>query len=72
MCSFFFFLGLFLLGSRLQLTKLIRILSSIFCRDLAEFRMDLNSGPPAMSREEFEARKADVRRRREHERRAER
>lgn len=32
----------------------------------------MNAGPPAMSREEFEARKADLRRRRENERRAER
>ncbi|XP_021655105.2 E3 ubiquitin ligase PARAQUAT TOLERANCE 3 isoform X2 [Hevea brasiliensis] len=41
-------------------------------RDLAEFGMGMNAGPPAMSREEFEARKADLRRRRENERRAER
>ncbi|KAG5248863.1 E3 ubiquitin ligase [Salix suchowensis] len=41
-------------------------------RDLAEFGMNLNLRPPLMSREEFEARKADVRRRRENERRAER
>ncbi|CAK7356347.1 unnamed protein product [Dovyalis caffra] len=41
-------------------------------RDLAEFGMNMNLGPPLMSREEFEARKADVRRRRENERRAER
>ncbi|XP_021682130.2 E3 ubiquitin ligase PARAQUAT TOLERANCE 3 isoform X2 [Hevea brasiliensis] len=40
-------------------------------RDLAEFGMGMNAGPPAMSREEFEARKADLRRRRENERRAE-
>ncbi|KAF2313107.1 hypothetical protein GH714_009294 [Hevea brasiliensis] len=40
--------------------------------DLAEFGMGMNAGPPAMSREEFEARKADLRRRRENERRAER
>ncbi|KAF2313109.1 hypothetical protein GH714_009300 [Hevea brasiliensis] len=38
----------------------------------AEFGMGMNAGPPAMSREEFEARKADLRRRRENERRAER
>ncbi|EEF31732.1 E3 ubiquitin ligase PQT3-like isoform X2 [Ricinus communis] len=41
-------------------------------RDLADFGMGMNAGPPAMSREEFEARKADLRRRRENERRAER
>ncbi|XP_065857817.1 E3 ubiquitin ligase PARAQUAT TOLERANCE 3-like [Euphorbia lathyris] len=53
-------------------------------RDLAEFGMGMNgmnglngmngvnAGPPAMSREEFEARKAELRRRRENERRAER
>ncbi|XP_037494116.1 E3 ubiquitin ligase PARAQUAT TOLERANCE 3 isoform X1 [Jatropha curcas] len=41
-------------------------------RDLAEFGMGMNAGPPAMSREEFEARKADLRRRRENERQAER
>ncbi|XP_034932550.1 E3 ubiquitin ligase PARAQUAT TOLERANCE 3 isoform X1 [Populus alba] len=41
-------------------------------RDLAEFGMNMNLRPPLMSREEFEARKADVRRRRENERRAER
>ncbi|OAY60062.1 E3 ubiquitin ligase PQT3-like isoform X3 [Manihot esculenta] len=40
-------------------------------RDLSEFGMGMNAGPPAMSREEFEARKADLRRRRENERRAE-
>jgi E3 ubiquitin-protein ligase RBBP6 len=34
--------------------------------------MNMNLGPPLMSREEFEARKADVRRRHENERRAER
>uniref|UniRef100_A0A2P2MI11 DWNN domain-containing protein n=1 Tax=Rhizophora mucronata TaxID=61149 RepID=A0A2P2MI11_RHIMU len=41
-------------------------------RDLAEFGMGMNAGPPAMSREEFEAWKANMRRRREHERKAER
>ncbi|KAL9405922.1 hypothetical protein Peur_002894 [Populus x canadensis] len=41
-------------------------------RDLAGFGMNMNLGPPLMSREEFEARKADVRRRHENERRAER
>ncbi|CAL1401571.1 unnamed protein product [Linum trigynum] len=45
-------------------------------RDLAELGMGMgmgmgmNHGPPAMSREEFEARKAEMRRRREMERRA--
>ncbi|KAK9274657.1 hypothetical protein L1049_021908 [Liquidambar formosana] len=38
-------------------------------RDLAEIGMGMNAGPPIMSREEFEARKADLRRRRENERR---
>ncbi|EXC02116.1 E3 ubiquitin-protein ligase RBBP6 [Morus notabilis] len=38
-------------------------------RDLAEFSMPMNLPPPAMSREEFEARKADLRRKREMERR---
>ncbi|OIV94074.1 hypothetical protein TanjilG_05454 [Lupinus angustifolius] len=38
-------------------------------RDLAEFSMGMNSQPPAMSREQFEARKADLRRKRENERR---
>ncbi|KAE9597463.1 putative transcription factor interactor and regulator CCHC(Zn) family [Lupinus albus] len=37
-------------------------------RDLAEFSMGMNAQPPAMSREQFEARKADLRRRRENER----
>ncbi|PSS11545.1 DWNN domain protein [Actinidia chinensis var. chinensis] len=41
-------------------------------RDLADFGMGLNTGPPIMSREEFEARKADLRRKREIERRGER
>lgn len=41
-------------------------------RDLADFSMGMNVPPPAMSREEFEARKADVRRKRENERRVER
>ncbi|KAK7260205.1 hypothetical protein RIF29_26052 [Crotalaria pallida] len=41
-------------------------------RDLAEFSMGMNAQPPAMSREQFEARKADLRRRRETERRGER
>ncbi|KAE9607435.1 putative transcription factor interactor and regulator CCHC(Zn) family [Lupinus albus] len=34
-------------------------------RDLAEFSMGMNSQPPAMSREQFDARKADLRRKRE-------
>ncbi|KAK2983005.1 hypothetical protein RJ640_012880 [Escallonia rubra] len=38
-------------------------------RDLADFGMGLNGGPRVMSREEFEARKADLRRKREIERR---
>jgi E3 ubiquitin-protein ligase RBBP6 len=42
------------------------------CRDLAEFTMGMNAPPPIMSREEFEARKADLRRKRENERRSER
>lgn len=41
-------------------------------RDLAEFSMGMNAPPPVMSREEFEARKADLRRKRENERRGER
>ncbi|GER25698.1 DWNN domain [Striga asiatica] len=41
-------------------------------RDLAELAMGFNSGPPIMSREEFEARKADLKRKREMERRDER
>ncbi|KAK7330783.1 hypothetical protein VNO77_24983 [Canavalia gladiata] len=41
-------------------------------RDLAEFSMGINVPPPVMSREEFEARKADLRRKRENERRGER
>ncbi|KAH7833051.1 hypothetical protein Vadar_002693 [Vaccinium darrowii] len=42
-------------------------------RDLADFGMGFNAGPPMMSREEFEARKnADLRRKREIERRGER
>lgn len=43
-------------------------------RDLAaDFGIGFNAGPPpAMSREEFEARKADLRRKREIERRGER
>ncbi|PON43170.1 zinc finger protein [Parasponia andersonii] len=41
-------------------------------RDLADFGMGMNLGPhPIMSREEFEARKADLRRKREMERRGE-
>ncbi|KAK6778764.1 hypothetical protein RDI58_025482 [Solanum bulbocastanum] len=41
-------------------------------RDLAaDFGMGFNAGPPIMSREEFEARKADLRRKRESERRGE-
>ncbi|KAL0312988.1 UNVERIFIED_CONTAM: E3 ubiquitin ligase PQT3-like [Sesamum radiatum] len=41
-------------------------------RDLAELAMGFNAGPPIMSREEFEARKADLKRKREMERRGER
>ncbi|XP_010256056.1 PREDICTED: uncharacterized protein LOC104596546 isoform X2 [Nelumbo nucifera] len=41
-------------------------------RDLAEFAMGSTPAPPVMSREEFEARKADLRRKREIERRGER
>ncbi|XP_038687657.1 E3 ubiquitin ligase PARAQUAT TOLERANCE 3 isoform X2 [Tripterygium wilfordii] len=41
-------------------------------RDLAEFGMGMNVAPPVMSREEFEARKADVKRRRENGRHDER
>ncbi|XP_061337010.1 E3 ubiquitin ligase PQT3-like [Gastrolobium bilobum] len=41
-------------------------------RDLADFTMGMNVPPPAMSREEFEARKASMRRKRENERRSER
>ncbi|XP_010277117.1 PREDICTED: uncharacterized protein LOC104611647 isoform X2 [Nelumbo nucifera] len=41
-------------------------------RDLAEFAMGSTPAPPVMSREEFEARKADLRRKRESERRGER
>ncbi|KAK7265950.1 hypothetical protein RJT34_33576 [Clitoria ternatea] len=41
-------------------------------RDLADFSMGMNIPPPVMSREEFEARKADLRRKRENERRSER
>ncbi|KAL8064565.1 hypothetical protein ABFX02_01G098600 [Erythranthe guttata] len=37
-------------------------------RDLAELAMGFNAGPPIMSREEFEARKADLKRKREMER----
>ncbi|KAK4389513.1 E3 ubiquitin ligase PQT3-like [Sesamum angolense] len=40
-------------------------------RDLAELAMGFNPGPPIMSREEFEARKADLKRKREMERRGE-
>ncbi|OVA05439.1 DWNN domain [Macleaya cordata] len=40
-------------------------------RDLAEFAMGSNQANPIMSREEFEARKADLRRKREMERRSE-
>ncbi|KAJ7952532.1 DWNN domain, A CCHC-type zinc finger protein [Quillaja saponaria] len=40
-------------------------------RGLAEFNMGMNVPPPIMSREEFEARKADLRRKRENERRGE-
>lgn len=42
------------------------------CRDLADFSMGMNVPPPIMSREEFEARKADLKRKRENERRGER
>lgn len=41
-------------------------------RDLADFSMGMNVPPPVMSREEFEARKADMRRKRENDRRPER
>ncbi|KAF7810115.1 E3 ubiquitin ligase PQT3-like isoform X1 [Senna tora] len=41
-------------------------------RDLADFSMGMNAPPPIMSREQFEARKADLRRKREIERRGER
>ncbi|PPS11842.1 hypothetical protein GOBAR_AA08800 [Gossypium barbadense] len=41
-------------------------------RDLAEFGMGMNVAPPIMSREEFEARQAALRRKRENERRSER
>ncbi|XP_044485793.1 E3 ubiquitin ligase PQT3-like isoform X2 [Mangifera indica] len=41
-------------------------------RDLADFGMGMNVPHPVMSREEFEARKADLRRKRENERRSER
>ncbi|KAI4315233.1 hypothetical protein L6164_028067 [Bauhinia variegata] len=41
-------------------------------RDLAEFSMAMNARPPIMSKEEFEARKADLRRKRESDRRSER
>lgn len=46
----------------------------IVFRDLADFSMGMNvpPPPPVMSREEFEARKADLRRKRENERRGER
>ncbi|KAI5654324.1 hypothetical protein M9H77_31511 [Catharanthus roseus] len=40
-------------------------------RDLADFGMGFNAGPPLMGREEFEARKADVKRKREIERHGE-
>jgi len=41
-------------------------------RDLADFGMGMNVPHPVMSREEFEARKVDMRRKRENERRGER
>ncbi|KAG5056950.1 hypothetical protein JHK82_011950 [Glycine max] len=41
-------------------------------RDLADFSMGMNAPAPVMSREEFEARKADMRRKRENDRRPER
>lgn len=41
-------------------------------RDLADIAMGFNTGPPIMSREEFEARKADLKRKRELEMRRER
>lgn len=47
------------------------IIMTVF-RDLAEFSMGMNGPPPAMSREEFEARNANLRRKRENERRGER
>ena len=50
-------------------TLLIELFFCANYRDLADFGMGLNTGPPMMSREEFEARKADLRRKREMERR---
>lgn len=61
-----------------HLASLLNRPCSPFCRDLAEFGMGMGMGmgmnvpPHIMSREEFEARKADVRRKRENERRGER
>lgn len=57
-----------------HLASLLNRPCSPFCRDLAEFGMGMgmNVPPHIMSREEFEARKADVRRKRENERRGER
>lgn len=40
-------------------------------RDLADFGMGFSAGPPLMSREEFEARKSELKRKRETERRGE-
>lgn len=48
------------------------LLNWMLYRDLAEFGMGMNVAPPIMSREEFEARQADLRRKRENERRGER
>lgn len=54
-----------------QLNVIFDVLLDIY-RDLSEFSMGMNGPPPIMSREEFEARKADLRRKRENERRGER
>lgn len=51
---------------------MIELLNLMVCRDLAEFGMGMNVAPPIMSREEFEARQAALRRKRENERRSER
>lgn len=50
-----------------------RIVMLNIYRDLAaDFTMGMNVAPPIMSREEFEARKANLRRKRESDRRVER
>lgn len=51
-----------------------RIMVLSMNRDLADFSMGMNLAPPPpiMSREEFEARKADLRRKRDNERQGER